>query len=503
MRQGRPRLAAAAALAAVAALAGAWVGARAGPHEDRLAALVPAGALVYLHAGTDDGRGEDVALARLLQRLPTVRRARDGLLGQIRARSARFSFARDVRPWLGDEVAFAVLRAPSDGRGTEVLALAHVRDRDVARVFVSRAGGRIGARYRGVDLARAGRVTAAVTGDVLIAGQDRWVRAAIDRAEDGGASLAEDPRYLAAAVERPEGRALELYATDAGLREVLATRAGPLRGLLAAWPRTRALLVAAAAQGDRIRLRLRATGAGAATFAPRAFRTAPRDAAGVLAIPGADRLIGRLFVAAPWLEAAARAAGVDVERDLLAPLHGGEAVLWARAGAGAPEAALVAHTRDPARTLETLGRLQAPLAAALAPVDPEVGQVPQFEQRQVGGVDAFVLPLAGGVTIAYAVAGDRVVLATAESAVARIRRPARLPAEASVVQNGIEIPGNGVEAILLSVPGQLLALGDQLGVTADSALQAVRDDLLRVRAISAVARREETDTTAELLFHIP
>ena len=53
---------------------------------------------------------------------------------------------------------------------------------------------------------------------------------------------------------------------------------------------------------------------------------------------------------------------------------------------------------------------------------------------------------------------------------------------------------------------QLLALGEQTGLTAIPSLATVRDDLRRVRAAGAVVTNDPTnpsDTTAELFLQIP
>ena len=131
------------------------------------------------------------------------------------------------------------------------------------------------------------------------------------------------------------------------------------------------------------------------------------------------------------------------------------------------------------------------------------GQIPLFEQREVAGIPSFVLPLALGTELAYAVSGDRVVVSTGTDAIARIRRAGPGLLAAAEAAGRVNVPSRRAETVVFTQPGQLLALGDLLGVTADPAVQAVRNDLARVRAFSIVAQREETDTTAELLFQIP
>ncbi|MDP9385429.1 MAG: hypothetical protein M3P50_09385, partial [Actinomycetota bacterium] len=158
------------------------------------------------------------------------------------------------------------------------------------------------------------------------------------------------------------------------------------------------------------------------------------------------------------------------------------------------------------RTRGALGRLQTPLAAALTPGDEEAGQVPLFEQRVIAGVSVFALDVAPGLEVLYAVEGRRVVVATSAEAVARaVGRGKTAPGllAAAEARKRIEIPRNGAEAVLFSDPGQLLALGDQIGITADPALQAVREDLRLLRTVSAIAQRSGTDTTAELFLELP
>jgi hypothetical protein len=60
-----------------------------------------------------------------------------------------------------------------------------------------------------------------------------------------------------------------------------------------------------------------------------------------------------------------------------------------------------------------------------------------------------------------------------------------------------------VEALGFIDPGQLLALGEQTGLSDGPLSDEAREDPRRVRAAAAVIEREETDTTAELFFEIP
>ena len=83
-----------------------------GPPDDTLAELVPPTALVYAHSSTDRSRGENARLVRTLEKLPGARRLRTAALRRVGGTSRGFSFERDIRPWLGDEAAFALLPSP-------------------------------------------------------------------------------------------------------------------------------------------------------------------------------------------------------------------------------------------------------------------------------------------------------------------------------------------------------------------------------------------------------
>ena len=78
-------------------------------------------------------------------------------------------FARDVRPWLGDEVAVALLDGGT--AGPEPLLLAAVDDRAAAERTLARLGARPAGRHAGTPLlSLPPRATAAFVGDHLVIG---------------------------------------------------------------------------------------------------------------------------------------------------------------------------------------------------------------------------------------------------------------------------------------------------------------------------------------------
>ena len=170
-----------------------------------------------------------------------------------------------MRPWLGDEAAYAAV-SPAD-----TLLLAAVADRAGAEALVARIGNLdTAATHRGVRVLSAGPTSLAfVRDDVLAVGTAAAVRAAIDRAQGEGDTLAGSPLYERATAGRPGGRTLDLYASAQGVREILAARDGLLgtagalldrEGLEAAAASLAAeedgLRIARAARGRRVRGRV-------------------------------------------------------------------------------------------------------------------------------------------------------------------------------------------------------------------------------------------------------
>ena len=503
----RPRAIAAVALVAVLALAGGIVcagsGGPAGPPDDA-ARLVPADALAYVHLSTDPDRAADARFARLAAALPPVTRLRDEAAAAIAPQA--FDFARDVRPWLGDELAYAAV-SPADS-----LVLAEVADRPRAEALVARVGNLSGAaQYRGVRVLLAGRTALAFVGDFLALGTEAAVRAAVDRDQGDGARLSGLDAYERAADGAPADRSVLAYASAAGVREVLAPRTGLLGALGALLERPGLVAAGAAVTAEdgvlRTHVRLAGGAPRDAGFDPLLLERIPEDAAAYLGVRGAARLVallerlgGRGPVAAVR-RVIRREASIDVDADLLAPLAD-EVALAVTAPAGADSAPVVtlkARTADPARSENALARLQAPIAQRLA----LPGTVPGFRPESFGGLEGFTLRVTPELAPSYAVSGDTVVVSTAPSGL----QPPR----------GTLAAAPGFRATVGSVPDradslgfldlrQLLALGEQTGLTTIPGFATARDDLRRVRAVGLVVTQDPdhpSDTTAELSLQIP
>ena len=433
----------------------------------RAAALAPSDATVFVHAR----RGDDAArLWEIAGDFPSLAALERDLLGPD------VDPERDIEPWLGDELALA-LPGP--------LLLAAVADR-------------AGFRRRLPET-----TASAFAGGFLAIGPSAAVNAAAARADGEGESLAGTRAYRRAGeIERAP---VELYAPADGIRRLLASAPALLRaaGAFADSPQFEGIAAGVAPEERGLRMRariLRAPGGPPAEeFAPALPGRVPASAAAFLDLPGADALSallerGGLAATVNAVRAALpEIAGVDLDRDLLRPL-GSEAALTIGAEGATPEITLTARTDDPALTREALARLQGPLTEQLAPGSAGF--------RALDG-DAFTLAATSRLEPSYAVTGNVVVASTHRSGLAQRTLAGRGLAQDPAFRAVADQTGARVEALAFADLRQLLALGERTGLTLGPGFPATRDDLRQVRAVGAVVRREEADSTAELFLEIP
>ncbi len=459
------------------------------------AELVPASALAFARLDTDPADPAARRLATLAPKLPGYNAARDAALKAVSPEPGAFDLQRDVRPWLGDEAAAALVDLGGGRFGS--LVIASVRDEPKAEALLQRASGaRPAAHYRDAVVRRfSGGTAAAFVGGFLVAGPELAVQRSIDVARGDAQALAEAPAFERALAG--SRRPAELYVAPRGLRAASGGVAGTIAALLDQ-PGLRAVGAAAAADGRGLRIRGRSVGTGKphGTVSALAARV-PAGAIAMLAAPDATAAaaaagrVGGAGVLDSVRSVLGTEASLDADRDLLGRLHGFTA--WIATGAAAPVIGFAAHTDDPKGLREVLARIQDPVARALA-ADPDAPGA--FDSKKVAGVDAFTLRVSDGFQPTYAISGDTVVAATDPRAVGAFltRGGARLTATPAFRAAIPSIP-TGIESLGFFDVRQLLTLGEQTGLTAE--------DLRPVRAASAVIQREEDDTTAELFFEIP
>ena len=104
------------------------------------ARIVPAGALAFVRLSTDPDDPAARRLQRLAPRIPGLLALRDTALGAVSLAPGAFDPQRDVRPWLGDEAAVALVDLGGGRFGS--LVIAQVRYRPRAEALLQRVAGR-------------------------------------------------------------------------------------------------------------------------------------------------------------------------------------------------------------------------------------------------------------------------------------------------------------------------------------------------------------------------
>ncbi|MFL5889629.1 MAG: DUF3352 domain-containing protein [Solirubrobacteraceae bacterium] len=525
VHQRRRLLALLAAVGVVAAVVAVVLLASSGgddPPSTAAAKLVPSNALVFLNVSTDPDRDGVKRAVALGGKLPAFRAVRTTIERRLGSRQGPINFARDVRPWLGDEAALAVL--PTSGTVSESEIVLDVRDRAKAESFIKRsAGGSSTAKYRGVAIHRYGTVaTAFVSGDLVIA-PEPVIHGAIDRSKGRGDSLAKAKLFQQAYDGLPAGRVIDVFVSRDGVHRLLAPAGGilGLAGTVVDQPALEAVGASVTASGGKAQLTVhtaldqalaKATPATFKPFSPELVSDVPSGTLAYLGLAGLDRAAARLLALAgasgvngaglAQLAARARAtlerrAGVDLDRDVLSVLRG-EAGLFVLPAVPAPTLAVVAKTPDEKRTREALAKLQLPLARLFAPPSTGAGQAPTFQDRDIGGVDAFQLRLTPTVELDYAVFDGKLVIATSLAGIRRIKDDKQSLSDDAAFQSVLSSRPSRVTSLVFLDFGQLLSLSERTGLGQDPAYLAVRDDLHRVRAVGMATSAGKDETTAEI-----
>ena len=248
------------------------------------AQLVPASALAFARFSTDPDDPAARRLARLAPRIPGYLRLRDTALTAVSPAPGAFDLRRDVRPWLGDEAAVALVDLGGGRFGS--LVIAQVRDRPRAEALLQRvAGSRPAARYGSTVVRRFGGNAAAFVRGFLVAGPELAVQRSIDAARGDAPSLARS-RAFRRALEGSR-RPAEAYVSARGLR----ARGGVAR--LLDHPRLRALGAAAGADARGLHVRVRRTGTGGEQFRPTLAARVPAGAVALVAAPDLGRAVAQ------------------------------------------------------------------------------------------------------------------------------------------------------------------------------------------------------------------
>jgi hypothetical protein len=516
------RLLLAAALVAVfLALVALLEGESRGAPADNAVRLVPADAVVYVHANVDRDSDQWKRGTALFDRFPRLLRLEARFLRGLTRRGGALNLKQEVEPWLGDEAALALI--PDRGGRARSLILLSVSDRALARSFLSRAVGRERrSTYRDTPVRTYGRLSTAFVGRFLAIGQPDKVRASIDAQAGRAPSLARVAGFVRARRGLPDrDRLVFAYASRTGVRGVLRLQTG-LAGRLARLADDPDLVGAAAilsAQKDGARVDLStalerspSALARAAPFEPRLLRSVSEDAVAYVGMRGADRVLESIAAFAGGaisLPSELRSARLSLQRfgglralRRLRPLLEQEAALFVSRSGAVPVITLVVNGIGNEQADELLRLLQ-PLLARLARRPPAGGQVPTVQPSRVAGLDAATLRLSSALELTYAIFDGKAVIATSPGGIRRVKL-----ARSHVLDNPLFAPGmrgdlDQVTSVLFLDLEQLLALGEQAGLGDSPDYEQLKAELSPVRAVSAITHAKTASKETEIFIEVP
>jgi hypothetical protein len=467
-------------------------------------ALVPADAYAYGHVELDPDSGQVEQAGELAAKLPSFEEILQGSLQAAGDLDAGIDLRSEVYPWLGDEIAFAVVPGP---RGAPLpLALLGTEDPEDAERFAAS----IGASFRLRD-------------DFILLGEAPALRAADQAEGTAEGSLEDDDAAAEVLGGLSDERVADAYVSEEGIGRLLLGRGGLAAqlGTFADYRASTGIGAAAVAEDAGIRLELHsdldperaeATPGFFAAFPEFEPRLAEALAPGTLAMLGIGdpsrtirALLEQADAAVPGISAAfdrlnanlQRQGAVDLE-DGLVPLLRGEAAAAIAPGRPVPYATLVFDEVDEARVREAVARLQAPLVAALDPA--RTGVAPTFSERQVDGVPVRALRISRAIDLTYAVFDGKLVISTGPEGVEQAISGEDSLAGDESFQTVTAGSSDGVSALVFLNLEGLVELAEPIGLA--EIVAGFRADLDTLEALGLTIRSDEDSLDTKIFLEI-
>ena len=518
------------------------------PDDDAMA-LVPADALAYVHVNIEAGAEQAEAAVTVAERTPLLSGQVIGLIEPILLGGAGRppSFAEEIEPWFGGEIAIAVV--PGNA-GTQQVQMLEVADEAGAREYEASigAGAPEPEDYQGTKIREDERgLASAIVGDFLVIGSADGVRSVIDvsAGEDGAKPLSEDPSVELAFDELPSESFAQGYLSVEGIDSFLALSDGalaPFEPLVDSGASLGAAFsLGADEDGYRFASRSaldpeRGEDAGGffsafSPFQPLLPAEIAPDTLAYVGFGNADESVGALLeqatIRAPGIARGVtdlvnrlrKDAGVDLTKELLPALNGESAfavtprqdasdagsedtsedeVPDALQAPGAPETIpggpsdvpylqFVADNVDEEAAAEALAGLQRELIKAL---DPSAAD-PSFRGETFGDVTAQVLRRSPADVLAYAIADEKLVVADDTAPIARLDSdPDEGLAGAEGYESATEDLAEDPSMIGYLDLNGLVAAAERLGAGAEGPFATFAEDL---RSLQTFAITVETD----------
>ena len=478
-----------------------------GSPPDDAEELVPADAFIYAHLHTDEGSAQFQQAVRLggrLQRLPELLQA---LTDTLRPSTpSPVSLADDVRPWLGGELAVAVLPEGGGGR----VALLESKDDAAARKFAEEA--------------EAGGILASELVDgFLVLGLKDAVDAVAATAR-GGESLADAPAAQAAREDLPGERVADLYISPAGgrfLRERSPRLASQLDTFLDL-PASEGAAGALVARDGGLELKLVSNlNPARQRDRPSFFRSFPpfgpklddEPSAGAVAYLGLGSpdaslrsLLATARAAAPALARSfqdfarqlRRDARINLARDVL-PLLSGETAVFVEPSAEVPVVTLVVDGVDEKRAGRALAGISGSLVRAARRNRLAEGAQPRIEETRSDGVPLRSIRLSSTVNLAYAIFDGKLVVATDPAGIGQVQRGETHLNRTAVFQRATSPLPDNVSAVLFLNLGQAFRLAEPAGLAEDPVYASFSEDIRKLGGLG-VGVNSDADSLRTVAF---
>jgi Protein of unknown function (DUF3352) len=487
-------------------------------HTDHAVGLVPPNALLYAHLEVHRGSQQWRNATRTLDSLASLAQLRDQALGGLLAGRTPKQLDAELRPWLGDEAALALL--PSGQQATS-LVLLKVGNLGRAKSFLAGAGQSRIELYRNLQVRLFKSLSAVFLGDFLAIGRLDNVHAAIEA--QAGRALSDDSLFKEARDRLGlKDQLLYAYSPGDGVRRLLLQQPGLVGriGALLAQPALRAAAASVRFERKGVNLsfssvdypRLPGAAGNAPVFQPTLTTSVPDNALAYYGVQGVTRLFrgldalsgGNTSTLTRGIDRVRRSLGPAGARALavaLAPLDRREAALVVTPPDNAPIVSLIVGNTTQAEGGNVLFALQPLLSRVVNST--QGGQASTLQPGNVGGIDTLTLRLNPELALTYASLGNRIIVSTDPDGVRQVATAQHTLAGSSAFAPGMRPLLKQATSVLFADLHRLSSLVERAGLGRTPEYQAIKPDLARIGTVNVITHSERSFQTAQVFLEVP
>jgi hypothetical protein len=332
----------------------------------RAAGIAPPESLAFVSVNLDPANEQKRAIGSIASKFPdfaaqagNFEEARDKALGQLAAQ-VRLNYKLDVQPWLGNELAVAVL-PPQGGKEPVAVLMAASKDDEKARAALdkAKAGGKFGGEFRLVG------GFAVVANDEDKAQNPRVLDLVERQRENDNGGLANSDRFKKLVNELHDNRLVLAWADGNALTQATASPS-EAQDVRAAQCLGGSAMVAADLHAEDSAVVLQGVTEGQATGQgePKLSNGLSADSLGALSAFDLGGLLSRCLGQIPdsndFVTEVRRDTGLDIQADVLSWMRGEATVVVGPVPSGreAPDFALLVEPTDRPRAEATFSKLR-------------------------------------------------------------------------------------------------------------------------------------------------